>query len=101
MPWNVPVPLFEHEPERCPRGHELGPGRVHISWSPCVCQPAREAAERGRGLGHLRLECLTCDDEGHRSVYFEPPHDPAQPQARLVPADGPSAPGSPLAAGIT
>ena len=23
-------------------------------WSPCQCQPAREAAERGRGLGHLR-----------------------------------------------
>ncbi len=44
-------PLFVHRPTRCPYGHELGPGRVKIGWMPCLCAPAREAADHGRGLG--------------------------------------------------
>jgi hypothetical protein len=75
-------PLFEHVPEVCPYGHTLGPGLVQIGWSPCNCQPAREASERGRGLGHLRLHCLACDREGNDSVYYEPPHDAGQAHTR-------------------
>jgi hypothetical protein len=71
----MPVPLFDHEPEVCPFGHVLGPGRVQIGWSPCACQAAQEAAARGRGLGHLRLHCLGCDAEGRTATYYEPPHD--------------------------
>ena len=32
--------------------------------TPCICDPARQAAEQGRGMGHLRLQCLTCEEEG-------------------------------------
>ena len=60
----MPVSLFKHQPERCPFGHQLGPGRIQIGWSPCVCTAAREAAGRGRGLGHLRLHCLGCGCRG-------------------------------------
>jgi hypothetical protein len=49
--------LFENKPERCPFGHELWPGKAQVSWKPCICEPAREAAERGRGMGHVRVAC--------------------------------------------
>jgi hypothetical protein len=75
MPGGMSVALFENRPERCPFGHELDPGRVQIGWSPCVCDPAKEAAERGRGMGHLRLSCRACEDEFRTSVFYEPPHD--------------------------
>jgi hypothetical protein len=26
-----------------------------ISWLPCICDPARKAAEHGRGMGHVTL----------------------------------------------
>src|SRR5690348_16789300 len=40
----MPVPLFDHKPERCPYGHSLAPGMPQkISWMPCICEPAREA----------------------------------------------------------
>ena len=71
----MPVPLFEHQPERCPSGHELRPGRIQIGWSPCICAPAKEAARLGRGMGHLRLHCLQCQDQGRTAVFYEPPHD--------------------------
>jgi hypothetical protein len=74
----MPVPLFDNRPESCPFGHELGPGRVQIGFSPCVCAPAREAAERGGSLGHLRLHCLACADEGRSAVFYEPGHDTKQ-----------------------
>jgi hypothetical protein len=61
---SVGVPFFEHEPTVCPFGHELRLGWIQIGWRPCTCQAAREAAERGRGLGHGRLNCRACDLEG-------------------------------------
>jgi hypothetical protein len=72
----MPVPLFEHKPERCPFGHSLAPGTPQkISWLPCICEPAREAAERGRGMGHMTVWCGTCSAEDHRdATYYEPPH---------------------------
>ena len=49
----VPVSKFDHKPERCPFGHSLWPGMAEVGWQPCICTAAREAAERGRGMGHL------------------------------------------------
>ncbi len=72
------VSLFENKPESCPFGHELLPGKVQIGWSPCQCEPAREVAARRRGLGHHRLHCRQCEDEGRHCVYFKPPHDTSQ-----------------------
>ena len=42
---------------------------------PCVCEPAREAAQRGRGMGHMTLWCGKCSTSDHRSTtFYEPPH---------------------------
>lgn len=71
------APLFEHRPEECPRGHQLAPGRIQVSWQPCLCSEAKAAAERGRGMGHLLLRCRACDDEGRDTTYREPPHVPS------------------------
>jgi hypothetical protein len=47
-----------------------------ISWMPCICGPAREAAERGRGHGHATLRCGRCHEEDQRDCrFYEPPHD--------------------------
>ena len=46
-----------------------------VSWTPCICQPAKEAAGRGRGMGHVRVECNRCHDQLRQTVFFEPPHD--------------------------
>jgi hypothetical protein len=47
----MPARLFFNKPDRCPYGHSLAPGMPQkISWLPCICDPAREAAERGRGM---------------------------------------------------
>jgi hypothetical protein len=46
----VSASLFENNPERCPFGHQLWPGMAQVSWTPCICAPAREAAGRGRGM---------------------------------------------------
>jgi hypothetical protein len=67
--------MFENKPQRCPFGHALWPGRCTVSWQPCICTPAREAAERGRGMGHVRVSCRTCHDQLRRTVFYEPPHD--------------------------
>jgi hypothetical protein len=74
----MPVSLFEHRPECCPFGHELGPGQVQIAYSPCICEPAKEADARGRGMGHLRLHCLQCETEGRKVIFYEPAHDVKQ-----------------------
>lgn len=71
----MPVSMFENRPERCPFGHPLWPGKCQVSWMPCICGPAREATERGRGMGHVRVTCNRCHDELWRTVFFEPPHD--------------------------
>ena len=72
----MPVSLFEHGPERCPFGHSVAPGRPQrIGWMPCICTPAREANEHGRGMGHLWILCDTCYIEHWETMYYEPPHD--------------------------
>ncbi len=67
--------MFENKPERCPFGHRLWPGKCQVSWTPCICEPAREAAERGRGMGHVRVSCNRCHDELRQTLFYEPPHD--------------------------
>ena len=59
----VSVSTFDHKPERCPFGHSLWPGRAQVRWQPCICTAAQEAAERGRGMGHLWVSCNTCHDQ--------------------------------------
>ena len=73
----MPAPLFAHKPERCPFGHSLARVKPQeISWMPCICGPAQERAEHGRGMGHLTLWCGMCSDQDHRdTVFYEPPHD--------------------------
>lgn len=71
----VPVSLFENKPSVCPFGHQLGPGRFRVSWKPCICEPAQQAAGRGRGMGHAVVRCRACEDEHKTTVYYEPPHD--------------------------
>jgi len=53
-----------------PYDHELGPGRVEIGWMPCLCAPAREAAGRGRDLGHLRLHCPACREQRRDTTFL-------------------------------
>ena len=72
------VSLFIRKPERCPYGHSLACGKPQkVSWMPCICTPAREAAaEHGRGMGHVMVWCGTCSEEDHRdTTFYEPPHD--------------------------
>jgi hypothetical protein len=54
-----------------------------VSWTPCICEPAKEAADRGRGMGHLRVDCRQCDAEGRVTTLYEPPHDATRPPIRL------------------
>ena len=62
----MPVSLFENKPERCPFGHQLWPGMAQVSWTPCLCEPAREAAGRGRGMGHVRAAARPRAPAAHR-----------------------------------
>jgi len=72
----MPVPLFANRPERCPFGHSLARGKPQrIGWKPCLCDPARENAERGWGMGHLWVWCGACHEEGRDTVLYEPAHD--------------------------
>ena len=69
----MPAPLFANKPGHCPYGHSLAPGKPQKI--PCICDPAREAAEHGRGMGHLTLRCGACSAEDHRDTrFYEPPH---------------------------
>jgi hypothetical protein len=52
-----------------------GPSKAQVSWTPCLCEPAREAAGRGRGMGHVRVACDSCHEQLRQTVFFEPPHD--------------------------
>jgi len=74
--------LFENNPKYCPFGHRLGPGRVLVGWTPCMCAPAREAGVLGHGLGHLWVRCEACREEGWEATFYEPPHDVTQRHAR-------------------
>jgi hypothetical protein len=77
----VSVSIFEHKPERCPFGHLLWPGMARVSWKPCICGPARERAEHGRGMGHVWVSCEACHEEFRDTTFYEPPHDIKDPQA--------------------
>jgi hypothetical protein len=47
-----------------------------VSWMPCICGPAREAAEHGRGMGHMTLWCEACSTGDRRdTTFYEPPHE--------------------------
>jgi hypothetical protein len=72
----MPVSLFEYRPERCPFGHSVAPGMPQrVGWMPCICAPAREAAERGRGMGHFWILCDTRHAERWETTFYEPSHD--------------------------
>jgi hypothetical protein len=73
----MPVPLFANGPQSCPYGHSLAPDMPQkISWLPCICHPASEAAQHGRGMGHMTVWCGTCSAEDHRDTrFYEPPHE--------------------------
>ena len=71
----MPVSLFLHKPQRCPFGHPLWPGRARVGWKPCLCTPAQEGAERGRGMGHLLVTCQACHAQRRDATCYEPPHD--------------------------
>ena len=71
----VSVSMFDHKPERCPFGHSLWPGMAQVGWQPCICTAAQEAAERGRGMGHLWVLCNTCHDLLWQTTFYQPPHD--------------------------
>ena len=62
-----------------------GRGKAQASWTPCTCEPAREAAERGRGMGYVRVASNSCHDQFRQTVFFSPPHDPGhRPLTRWV-----------------
>jgi len=67
--------LFEIKPECCPFGHDLWPGKAQVSWKPCICGPAREAAERGRGMGHGVITCNARHDQLRQAIFYQPAHD--------------------------
>ncbi len=69
------VSLFDNKPECCPFGHDLWPGKARVSWKPCICAPAQEAAGRGWGMGHLMVTCNACHDQLRQTVFYEPAHD--------------------------
>lgn len=71
----VSVSMFNHKPERCLFGHLLWPGTAQVGWKPCICAAAREADERGRGMGHLMVSCNTCHDQLWQTRFYQPPHD--------------------------
>jgi hypothetical protein len=71
----LPSRIFENKPESCPFGHQPWPGKAQVSWTPCLWEPAREAAGRGRGMGHVRVACNSCHHRLRQTVFFEPPHD--------------------------
>lgn len=51
-------------PVACRAGHEWGPGRVTVSWTPCPC-----AGNSGRG--HQSVRCVA---EGCGETWHDPPH---------------------------
>jgi hypothetical protein len=54
---------------------QLWPGKAQVSWKPCICGPAREAAVRGRGMGHAMVTCDACHDQLRQTTFYEPAHD--------------------------
>ena len=52
---------------------------------PCDCERAQEAARAGRGVGHLWIKCLQCEDAGAQTYYYEPEHMPGRASMREPP----------------
>jgi hypothetical protein len=69
---DVRRPRWWTYPLECANHHPWGPGKVIVSWVPCQCGPARTAQERGGGH-----RAISCPVPGCRSVFYDPPHDPA------------------------
>lgn len=57
---------------------------AQVGWKPCICTAAREAAERGRGMGHLLVFCNTCHDQLWQTTFYQPPHEHQPPPARSM-----------------
>lgn len=62
----------EQIPARCPYGHELGPGRVLVGWTPCHCVSDEE------GRGHRTYYCLACHElsDKRQTICYFPEHVP-------------------------
>ena len=49
--------------------------RATTVWKPCICAPARKAAEQGGGMGQVCMSCNACHEEVKSTVSSGPPHD--------------------------
>ena len=56
-------------------------GLQTVGWKPCICTPAREAAEEGRGMGHVLISRASCHDKLRSMTFYERPHDIRHRQA--------------------
>lgn len=59
-------------PTCCANGHQWRPGRVIVSWMPCLCDAAREAQDKGPWHRVIACRSPDCGFE-----VYQPPHDPA------------------------
>jgi hypothetical protein len=53
----------------CPRGHQLGAGRMVLGWIPCECPGAFDSFS-----GHRTWLCGPCRQEGWTTRRYDPPH---------------------------
>jgi hypothetical protein len=74
-------PSWWSYPSKCSRGHEWGPGKVIVSWTPCDCQPAKDSGQ----LGH---QTVSCQEPGCRCRWYRPRHDPATASPFAYPRRG-------------
>ncbi len=73
---DVCLPDWWSYPTHCGNGHAWGPGKVIVSWLPCLCESARAA--QPRGSGHRTIACRV---PGCGYVSYEPAHDPDEGEA--------------------
>jgi hypothetical protein len=52
--------------------------RIHVAWTPCICEPAKEEVARGRGPGHIVLHCQAYEDEDTIAVFYDTACDTSQ-----------------------
>ena len=70
-------------PTVCPRGHQLGRGRVLLGWSPCTCPGTAPS-----GLnGHRTYQCTACLDEHVDTIGYTPKHTQAGQDPRVTVTD--------------
>ena len=72
---SVSVSMFDHKSERRPFGYQLWPGIAQVGRQPCICTAAGEAAQRGRGMGHLWVSYNSCHDRLWQTTFYQSPHD--------------------------